>query len=45
MASIVYRGVGPRIAYERRIARLSQAGLARAAGVALGTVRKAERGE
>ena len=45
MASIVYRGVGPRIAYERRIARLSQVDLARAAGVALGTVRKVERGE
>lgn len=37
MPSIVYRGVGPRIAYERRIARLTQAELARSAGVALGT--------
>ncbi|SED95721.1 Helix-turn-helix domain-containing protein [Streptomyces sp. 2112.3] len=45
MADIVYRGVGPRIAYERRIARLSQADLARTAGVSLGTVRKVERGE
>ncbi|MGW2021066.1 helix-turn-helix domain-containing protein [Streptomyces decoyicus] len=45
MPSIVYRGVGPRIAYERRIARLTQAELARSAGVALGTLRKIERGE
>lgn len=45
MPSIVYRGVGPRIAYERRIAGLTQADLARAAGTALGTIRKIERGE
>lgn len=45
MPSIVYRGVGPRVAYERRIAGMSQADLAQAAGVALGTVRKIERGE
>ena len=45
MPSIVYRGVGPRIAYERRIASLTQADLARAAGIALGTLRKIERGE
>ncbi|MFI2184631.1 helix-turn-helix domain-containing protein [Streptomyces sioyaensis] len=45
MPSIVYRGVGPRIAYERRIASLTQADLARAAGVGLGTIRKIERGE
>ncbi|MGW7492218.1 helix-turn-helix domain-containing protein [Streptomyces sp. NPDC054786] len=45
MPSTVYRGAGPRIAYERRIACLTQAGLARAAGIALGTLRKIERGE
>ncbi|MFD5394918.1 helix-turn-helix domain-containing protein [Streptomyces sp. NPDC127097] len=45
MPSIVYRGVGPRIAYERRIASLTQVDLARAAGVGLGTIRKVERGE
>ncbi|MER0481912.1 helix-turn-helix transcriptional regulator [Streptomyces sp. Edi2] len=45
MASIVYHGVGPRIAYERRIACLSQADLARGARVSLGTIRKVERGE
>ncbi|MEV7466089.1 helix-turn-helix transcriptional regulator [Streptomyces kronopolitis] len=45
MPSIVYRGVGPRIAYERRIAGLTQADLARAAGTSLGTIRKIERGE
>lgn len=45
MPSIVYRGVGPRIAYERRIASLTQAELARAAGTSLGTIRKIERGE
>ncbi|KIZ16817.1 helix-turn-helix domain-containing protein [Streptomyces natalensis] len=44
-SSIVYRGVGPRIAYERRIHGLTQDDLARAAGVALGTIRKIERGE
>lgn len=45
MPSIVYQGAGPRIAYERRIAGLTQVDLARAAGVALGTIRKIERGE
>ncbi|MFD9204795.1 helix-turn-helix domain-containing protein [Streptomyces sioyaensis] len=45
MPSIVYRGVGPRIAYERRISGLTQADLARSAGTALGTIRKIERGE
>ncbi|MGW1840240.1 helix-turn-helix domain-containing protein [Streptomyces sp. NPDC002067] len=45
MPNIVYRGVGPRIAYARRVAGLTQAELARAAGVALGTIRKVERGE
>ncbi|MFJ9417835.1 helix-turn-helix domain-containing protein [Streptomyces sp. NPDC101227] len=45
MASTVYRGLGPRIAYERRIAGLTQSGLACDAGVALGTIRKIERGE
>ncbi|WP_239013768.1 helix-turn-helix domain-containing protein [Streptomyces sioyaensis] len=45
MPSIVYRGVGPRIAYERRISGLTQADLARSAGIALGTIRKIERGE
>ncbi|WP_329127200.1 helix-turn-helix domain-containing protein [Streptomyces caniferus] len=45
MPSIVYRGVGSRIAYERRIASFTQAELARAAGTSLGTIRKIERGE
>ncbi|MFG3115213.1 helix-turn-helix domain-containing protein [Streptomyces sp. NPDC048197] len=45
MPSTVYQGAGPRIAYERRIAGLTQVDLARAAGVALGTIRKVERGE
>ncbi|MFE2158640.1 helix-turn-helix domain-containing protein [Streptomyces lydicus] len=45
MTSIVYRGVGPSIAYARRVANLTQAELARAANVALGTVRKIERNE
>ncbi|MFI9359077.1 helix-turn-helix domain-containing protein [Streptomyces lydicus] len=45
MTSIVYRGVGPRVAYARRVADLTQAELARAANVALGTVRKIERNE
>jgi transcriptional regulator with XRE-family HTH domain len=45
MPSVVYRGVGPRIAYERRIAGFTQAALARAAGTGLGTIRKLERGE
>ncbi|MFI2240973.1 helix-turn-helix domain-containing protein [Streptomyces chrestomyceticus] len=38
-------GTGKRIAYQRRPARLTQQELARAAGIALGTVRKIERGE
>ncbi|WP_030670467.1 helix-turn-helix domain-containing protein [Streptomyces rimosus] len=38
-------GTGKRIAYRRRLARLTQQELARAAGIALGTVRKIERGE
>ncbi|MFI7101070.1 helix-turn-helix domain-containing protein [Streptomyces sp. NPDC050161] len=45
MPNTVYRGVGPHIAYARRVARLTQADLARAAGIALGTLRKIERGE
>ncbi|MFG2138069.1 helix-turn-helix domain-containing protein [Streptomyces sp. NPDC048650] len=45
MSSVVYRGVGRRIAYERRIVGLTQADLARATGIALGTLRKIERGE
>ncbi|MFF2813100.1 helix-turn-helix domain-containing protein [Streptomyces sp. NPDC058000] len=45
MPSVVYHGVGPRIAYERRIAGLTQSELARVAGIALGTLRKIERGE
>ncbi|MFD7918099.1 helix-turn-helix domain-containing protein [Streptomyces sp. NPDC059740] len=44
MASIVHSGSGPHVAYERRLARLTQADLARRAGVALGTVRKIEQG-
>ncbi|MEV5594422.1 helix-turn-helix transcriptional regulator [Streptomyces sp. NPDC052496] len=38
-------GTGKRIAYQRRLARLTQQELASAAGVALGTVRKIELGE
>ncbi len=38
-------GAGKRIAYQRRLARLTQQELARTAGVALGTARKIERGE
>ncbi|GCD46704.1 helix-turn-helix domain-containing protein [Streptomyces paromomycinus] len=38
-------GTGKRIAYQRRLARLTQQELARAADVALGTVRKIESGE
>ncbi|WP_336599003.1 helix-turn-helix domain-containing protein [Streptomyces sp. MOE7] len=45
MTSIVYRGAGPSIAYARRVANLTQAELARAANVALGTLRKIERNE
>ncbi|MEU2360189.1 helix-turn-helix transcriptional regulator [Streptomyces noursei] len=45
MPRIVYRGVGTRIAYERRIASRTQEQLAERAGVALGTIRKIERGE
>ncbi|MEU9126459.1 helix-turn-helix transcriptional regulator [Streptomyces sp. NPDC048506] len=41
----MYRGAGPRIAYERRIAGLTQHALAERADVALGTIRKIERGE
>ncbi|MFB6438919.1 helix-turn-helix domain-containing protein [Streptomyces sp. NPDC056411] len=37
--------MGPRIAYERRIAGLAQHALAERARVALGTIRKIERGE
>ncbi|MFF0746658.1 helix-turn-helix domain-containing protein [Streptomyces sp. NPDC004111] len=45
MPSITYHGVGPRVAYERRIASLTQAQLAERAGVSLGTIRKVERNE
>ncbi|MGR8010023.1 helix-turn-helix domain-containing protein [Streptomyces hypolithicus] len=45
MPSITYHGVGARIAYERRIASLTQQRLADLAGMALGTLRKIERGE
>lgn len=45
MPSIVWHGAGPRLAYERRIASLTQDELAERAGVALGTIRKIERGE
>lgn len=38
-------GVGRRIAYHRRVARLTQADLARAANIHIGTVRKLEQGE
>ncbi|WP_411140396.1 helix-turn-helix domain-containing protein [Streptomyces sp. x-80] len=45
MPGTVYRGVGPRIAYVRRIARLTQTQLACSADIALGTLRKIERDE
>ncbi|MEU7149234.1 helix-turn-helix transcriptional regulator [Streptomyces sp. NPDC045456] len=45
MPAIVYRGVGARVAYQRRLAALTQAQLATAAGIALGTLRKIERDE
>jgi transcriptional regulator with XRE-family HTH domain len=45
MPTITYHGVGPRVAYERRIASFTQAQLAEHAGIALGTLRKIERDE
>lgn len=45
MPAIVYHGIGARIALQRRLARLTQAELAAAAGIALGTLRKIERDE
>ncbi len=45
MPAIVYRGVGARVAYQRRLAALTQAQLAAAADIALGTLRKIERDE
>ncbi|MEU2284263.1 helix-turn-helix transcriptional regulator [Streptomyces sp. NPDC013178] len=45
MPALVYPGVGQRIAYHRRIARMTQQQLADASGASLGAVRKIERGE
>ncbi|MEW2250376.1 helix-turn-helix transcriptional regulator [Streptomyces sp. NPDC006975] len=45
MAALGYGGVGRRIAYYRRLRRMTQEQLAQAACVALGTIRKIERGE
>ncbi|GHH50635.1 helix-turn-helix domain-containing protein [Streptomyces candidus] len=45
MPNITYHGVGPRVAYERRITAFTQAELADRAGIALGTLRKIERNE
>ncbi|MEU9924707.1 helix-turn-helix transcriptional regulator [Streptomyces griseoluteus] len=45
MARLTHAGVGERIAYQRRVARMTQQQLADAAGASLGTVRKVERGE
>ncbi|MGV9455000.1 helix-turn-helix domain-containing protein [Streptomyces sp. NPDC003635] len=45
MPPLAYRGIGQRVAYERRMARMSQQQLADASGASLGAVRKIERGE
>ncbi|MFF7966796.1 helix-turn-helix domain-containing protein [Streptomyces sp. NPDC007903] len=45
MPTLTYPGVGRRIAYQRRLARMTQQQLADTAGASLGTVRKIERGE
>ncbi|RZU37758.1 helix-turn-helix protein [Streptomyces sp. BK022] len=45
MDALARAGVGERIAYQRRVARMTQQQLADAAGASLGTVRKLERGE
>ncbi|GHF68222.1 hypothetical protein GCM10018783_42010 [Streptomyces griseosporeus] len=45
MAALAHGGMGRRIAYYRRSRRMTQQQLADAACVALGTVRKVERGE
>ncbi|MEU4153367.1 helix-turn-helix transcriptional regulator [Streptomyces sp. NPDC026659] len=45
MATLAYPGAGQRIAYRRRLARMTQQQLADVAGASLGTVRKIERGE
>ncbi|MCZ0988646.1 helix-turn-helix transcriptional regulator [Streptomyces diastatochromogenes] len=45
MPTLTYPGVGRRIAYQRRLARMTQQHLADAADASLGAVRKIERGE
>ncbi|MEV0170402.1 helix-turn-helix transcriptional regulator [Streptomyces sp. NPDC050803] len=45
MPALLYGGAGRRIAYYRRLKRMTQQQLADAACVALGTIRKIERGE
>lgn len=45
MPALLYGEVGRRIAYYRRLRRMTQQQLADAANVALGTIRKIERGE
>ncbi|MFE1879726.1 helix-turn-helix domain-containing protein [Streptomyces diastatochromogenes] len=45
MPTLTYPGVGRRIAYQRRLARMTQQQLADAADASLGAVRKIERGE
>lgn len=45
MPAVTYPGVGRRIAYQRRLCRMTQQQLAYAAGASLGAVRKIERAE
>ncbi|MEU3842901.1 helix-turn-helix transcriptional regulator [Streptomyces sp. NPDC028635] len=45
MPALAYGGVGRRVAYYRRLKRMTQDQLAQSACVALGTIRKIERGE
>ncbi|MFG2119404.1 helix-turn-helix domain-containing protein [Streptomyces sp. NPDC048710] len=45
MPILIYSGVGQRIAYQRRLAHMTQQQLADASGASLGAVRKIERGE
>ncbi|MFE2096293.1 helix-turn-helix domain-containing protein [Streptomyces sp. NPDC059468] len=45
MPTLTYPGAGQRIAYQRRLAHMTQQQLADASGASLGAVRKIERGE